>query len=87
MQGIVEKPRKIVSQYLGQPSAARFLAMERFYLAKDLFGDYNRDTVLNDLDKSKFKRLITEIKKRRKEKPLARYLLKKIKSKVGYHHI
>lgn len=67
----------MTSKGLGVPSARRLVAMERYYLAKDLY-NYNPETALTDLKGRDLQRLITEIKKRRHEKPIPTYLRKKI---------
>lgn len=76
LKGKVEKPRKMTSKGLGI-NLKKFVDMKRYYLAQDMF-NYNPETVHQDLNKSELNKIIKEIKKRRKQKPIPSYFRKKI---------
>ena len=51
--------------------------MKRYYHAKDMY-EYSPETVHQDLNKRELNKIIKEIKKRRKQKPIPSYFRKKI---------
>lgn len=76
LAGKVEKPRKMTSRGLGV-NLKQFANMKRYYLAQDMY-EYCPETAHKDLDKTQLNKIIKEIKKRRRLKPIPSYFRKKI---------
>lgn len=76
-QELVQKPRKITSRNLGLPNPKDFIAMQRYYLAQDLY-DYDPEHAASQLTAKQLTQVINEIKKRRKNGKLSNYLIKKL---------
>lgn len=76
-QHLVQKPRKMTSKGLGFPQGKDFIALQRYYLAQDVY-EYNPDTACSELNPDQIKTIIQEIKKRRKDGKLSNYLIKKL---------